>query len=58
MREAADILDSRSAMQIRFIETLSLLTKSANTKVVFLPNEEGNFLDHKMTQGLIGWSII
>ncbi len=54
MREAADILDSKPAMQIRFIETLQMLTKSSNSKIVFLPSDADGNLDHKMTQGLIG----
>lgn len=37
MREAADILDSRTAMQIRYLETIGMIGKSNNTKIVFLP---------------------
>lgn len=36
MREAADILDSKSAMQIRFLETLQGVVKNGNKKVVFM----------------------
>lgn len=41
MREAADILSSPSAMQIRYLETLTTLSKAPRTKVVFLPSENG-----------------
>lgn len=50
MREAADILDSRTAMQIRYLETISMVGKSGNTKIIFLPQEEDrNRLNHKIT---------
>ena len=39
MREAADILDSKTAMQIRYLETISMIGKAGNTKIIFLPNE-------------------
>jgi len=37
MREAADILASESAMQIRYLEHISKLASSNNAKVVFFP---------------------
>ncbi|ORE08788.1 hypothetical protein BCV72DRAFT_288202 [Rhizopus microsporus var. microsporus] len=37
MREAADILNTPSAMQIRYLDTLNNLSKAPNTNVVFLP---------------------
>jgi len=37
MREAADILASESAMQIRYLEHISKLASSNNTKIVFFP---------------------
>lgn len=37
MRKAADILDSEAAMQIRYLETITQMSKSNNTKVIFLP---------------------
>ena len=40
MREAADILDSKTAMQIRYLETITMLGKAGNSKVIFLPHEE------------------
>ncbi|KAI8983440.1 hypothetical protein BDB01DRAFT_790772 [Pilobolus umbonatus] len=41
MREAADILSTPSAMQIRYLDTLNNLSKAPNTKVFFLPSTEG-----------------
>ena len=37
MRQAADILASHAAMQIRQLEALQQMAKSANSKVVFVP---------------------
>jgi erythrocyte band 7 integral membrane protein len=37
MRQAADILSSAPAMQIRYLEAMQAMAKSANTKVIFLP---------------------
>lgn len=37
MREAADILSTSSAMQIRYLDTLTNLSKAPGTSVVFLP---------------------
>ena len=37
MREAADILNSPAAMQIRYLETLNAMSSQAGTKVIFLP---------------------
>jgi len=37
MRQAADILASPAAMQIRQLEALQQMAKSANSKVVFVP---------------------
>ncbi|QIW99804.1 hypothetical protein AMS68_005322 [Peltaster fructicola] len=37
MRQAADILSSAPAMQIRYLEAMQAMAKSANSKVVFLP---------------------
>jgi len=37
MREAADILNTQSAMQIRYLETLNGMAKNPHTKIVFLP---------------------
>jgi regulator of protease activity HflC (stomatin/prohibitin superfamily) len=37
MRQAADILASKPAMQIRQLEALQVMAKSANSKVIFVP---------------------
>lgn len=37
MRQAADILASPAAMQIRQLEALQQMAKTASTKVVFVP---------------------
>ncbi|EST08612.1 Band 7 protein [Kalmanozyma brasiliensis GHG001] len=37
MRQAADILASKSAMQIRALESLQAMAKTANSKVIFVP---------------------
>jgi erythrocyte band 7 integral membrane protein len=44
MRKAADAINTPSAMQIRYLETIQKLSSSANAKIVFLPtnyNENG-----------------
>jgi erythrocyte band 7 integral membrane protein len=42
MREAADILNTQSAMQIRYLETLNGMAKTPHTKIVFLPSSGNN----------------
>lgn len=37
MREAADILNSPAAMQIRYLETLAGMAKTSGSKVIFMP---------------------
>ena len=53
MKEAADILDNKAAMQIRYLETLAQITKSSNSRMIFLPQTEKGDLEHKITQGLL-----
>ncbi|KAI8614094.1 hypothetical protein BC830DRAFT_1065879 [Chytriomyces sp. MP71] len=38
MREASDILNTKAAMQIRYLETLAGISSHTNTKVIFLPS--------------------
>ncbi|KAL7751053.1 hypothetical protein RI367_003633 [Sorochytrium milnesiophthora] len=46
MREAANVLNSPAAMQIRYLETLSTMSKAAGTKVIFMPiNQDQNTLN-------------
>ena len=40
MRQAADILSSAPAMQIRYLEAMQAMAKSANSKVIFLPGQQ------------------
>lgn len=42
MRQAADILSSAPAMQIRYLEAMQAMAKSANSKVIFLPGSSGS----------------
>lgn len=37
MRQAADILSSAPAMQIRYLEAMQTMANTANSKVIFLP---------------------
>jgi erythrocyte band 7 integral membrane protein len=37
MRQAADILSSAPAMQIRYLEAMQTMANTANPKVIFLP---------------------
>jgi len=39
MREAAEQLNTRAAMQIRYLDALTTLAKASNTKVIFMPGE-------------------
>lgn len=41
MREAADILNSPAAMQIRYLETLQSMAAHAGVKVIFMPTDGG-----------------
>ncbi|KAK5171632.1 hypothetical protein LTR04_000335 [Oleoguttula sp. CCFEE 6159] len=41
MRQAADILSSAPAMQIRYLEAMQAMAKSASSKVIFLPGPAG-----------------
>ncbi|CAD8086727.1 unnamed protein product [Paramecium sonneborni] len=40
MREAADMLDSKAAMQIRYFETIQLIAKNRNPKILFLSMDQ------------------
>jgi hypothetical protein len=41
MRQAADILASKAAMQIRYLEAMQAMAKSSNSKVIFMPSASG-----------------
>lgn len=51
MRQAADILASPAAMQIRQLEALQGMAKSGNTKVIFVPMQLQNDVVGQMAQG-------
>ncbi len=56
MRQAADSLNSKSAMQIRYLETLKLLGQSGGSKMIFLPEmKDKGRIQHMITQGMINW---
>lgn len=40
MRKAADILASKPAMQIRYLEAMQNMAKSSNSKVIFMPSAQ------------------
>jgi len=52
MRQAADILASPAAMQIRQLEALQQMAKSANSKVVFVPMQLQSDLGGASASGL------
>lgn len=37
MRQAADVLSTPAAMQIRYLDTIAGMARTANAKVVFVP---------------------
>ncbi|GAA96242.1 hypothetical protein E5Q_02906 [Mixia osmundae IAM 14324] len=49
MREAADILNSQAALQIRQLEAYQSIARTANTKVLFLPMGNGMSTPHTST---------
>jgi erythrocyte band 7 integral membrane protein len=52
MRQAADILASKAAMQIRYLEAMQQMAKSAGSKVIFMPSASGlQQMGSKYTQG-------
>lgn len=52
MRQAADILASKAAMQIRYLEAMQQMAKSSNSKVIFMPSASGlNQMTDKFSQG-------
>ena len=47
MRESADILNSKAAMQIRYLVILQLMSKTEGNKLLFLPLSSHEFDDKK-----------
>ena len=54
MRQAADILSSAPAMQIRYLEAMQAMAKSANSKVIFLPGMNQNLTQELATADKYG----
>ena len=52
MRQAADILSSAPAMQIRYLEAMQAMAKSAGSKVIFMPGSSG-----QGSQGIFGGNL-
>ena len=42
MRQTADILSSKAAMQIRYLETMKSIANSAGVKIVLIGEEENS----------------
>lgn len=51
MRQAADILASPAAMQIRQLEALQAMAKTASTKVVFVPMQLQSDIAGQLSSG-------
>jgi erythrocyte band 7 integral membrane protein len=54
MRQAADILSSAPAMQIRYLEAMQAMAKSANSKVIFMPGASQNMGQQLAIQNALG----
>jgi len=53
MRQAADILSSAPAMQIRYLEAMQAMAKTSGSKVIFMPSAP-NISDKALTQAADG----
>jgi erythrocyte band 7 integral membrane protein len=53
MRQAADILSSAPAMQIRYLEAMQAMAKTANSKIIFMPGptDSGNIVAQAIEEG-------
>ncbi|KAH8695408.1 stomatin family protein [Talaromyces proteolyticus] len=54
MRQAADILSSAPAMQIRYLEAMQAMAKSANSKVIFLPAPNQSVMNQLAVADTVG----
>ncbi|TQS34412.1 hypothetical protein Golomagni_05206 [Golovinomyces magnicellulatus] len=52
MRQAADILSSTPAMQIRYLETMQAMAKTADSKVIFLPGISATACENSMIDAI------
>ncbi|KAJ3306188.1 hypothetical protein HDV03_000422 [Kappamyces sp. JEL0829] len=58
MREAADILASPAAMQIRYLETLNTMAQRSGQKVIFLPTHIDSALDSHQSSVVVANSMV
>ena len=54
MRQAADIFSSAPAMQIRYLEAMQAMAKTANSKVIFLPANNSAIPQEAMNNAISG----
>lgn len=54
MRQAADILSSAPAMQIRYLEAMQAIAKTADSKVIFLPAPNQSVVQQLATAESVG----
>jgi regulator of protease activity HflC (stomatin/prohibitin superfamily) len=52
MREASDILSTPAAIQIRYLETLTMMSQQPGTKIIFLPKEAENKME-KLSKDIV-----
>ena len=52
MRQAADVLATPAAMQIRYLDTIAGMAKTAGAKVIFVPGSAGGSFPDSMTASL------
>ena len=43
MHQAADILNSKAAMQIRYLDVLQMVSKGSGNKLLFMPLSSNEF---------------
>jgi erythrocyte band 7 integral membrane protein len=55
MRQAADVLSSAPAMQIRYLETMQSMARTANSKIIFMPGpaDMGSVMAQAIDEGEI-----
>ena len=57
LRQAADILSSPAAMQIRYLDTMNAMARNANSKVIFMPasgSGDEDMVKHMKQQMMLG----
>ncbi|ORY36533.1 hypothetical protein BCR33DRAFT_722035 [Rhizoclosmatium globosum] len=53
MREAADILNAPAAMQIRYLETLTAMSRNSGNKTVFMPMTQNGGVGLSMSKAAV-----